>query len=260
MRRSKERRRMVKSHTKKANLHQVWRHWTPTTGKLHHPAVTQMKEWASLKVDSSGEAPDWCYRSFSALFPVLLSHVCGWSQGVCFASGSQRCDHPVSGDEGQERDGEGYLPNILPPPGEGGRQKGRCLHLIIDCPSADLWMAVLMCACPDAPAKVFLMAGRKRKKCKTSNYLISTDPTNLSRDTSCYIGKLRYNVIILQLHLLGGTSPRPTASSEMLYRQNWNCFLIVLHCKTGWVSQRVPATGGAAAPEQAELDWFRREK
>lgn len=37
------------------------------------------------------------------------------------------------------------------------------------------------------------MAGRKRKKCKTSNYLISTDPTNLSRDTNCYIGKLRYD-------------------------------------------------------------------
>lgn len=44
-------------------------------------------------------------------------------------------------------------------------------------------------------AKVFLMAGRKRKKCKTSNYLISTDPTNLSRDTNCYIGKLRYTDI-----------------------------------------------------------------
>lgn len=36
------------------------------------------------------------------------------------------------------------------------------------------------------------MAGRKRKKCKTSNYLISTDPTDLSRDTNNYIGKLRY--------------------------------------------------------------------
>lgn len=45
-----------------------------------------------------------------------------------------------------------------------------------------------------ATTKVFLMAGRKRKKCKTSNYLISTDPTNLSRDTNCYIGKLRYNL------------------------------------------------------------------
>lgn len=39
--------------------------------------------------------------------------------------------------------------------------------------------------------QVFLMAGRKRKKCKTSNYLISIDPTDLSRDTESFIGKLR---------------------------------------------------------------------
>uniref|UniRef100_A0A8C7VTQ9 Tubby C-terminal domain-containing protein n=1 Tax=Oncorhynchus mykiss TaxID=8022 RepID=A0A8C7VTQ9_ONCMY len=43
--------------------------------------------------------------------------------------------------------------------------------------------------------RVFLMAGRKRKKCKTSNYLISIDPTELSRDTDSYIGKLRSNVL-----------------------------------------------------------------
>ncbi|XP_072312643.1 uncharacterized protein [Eucyclogobius newberryi] len=43
--------------------------------------------------------------------------------------------------------------------------------------------------------RVFLMAGRKRKKCKTANYLISTDPTNLSRDTNSYIGKLRSNAL-----------------------------------------------------------------
>lgn len=38
------------------------------------------------------------------------------------------------------------------------------------------------------------MAGRKRKKSKTSNYLISTDPTNLSRAGESFIGKLRSNV------------------------------------------------------------------
>uniref|UniRef100_W5KLH5 Si:dkey-220f10.4 n=1 Tax=Astyanax mexicanus TaxID=7994 RepID=W5KLH5_ASTMX len=42
----------------------------------------------------------------------------------------------------------------------------------------------------DGKRQVFLMAGRKRKKSTTSNYLISTDPTDLSRDTSSYIGKL----------------------------------------------------------------------
>ncbi|XP_051927330.1 tubby protein homolog [Hippocampus zosterae] len=47
----------------------------------------------------------------------------------------------------------------------------------------------------DDGKRVFLMAGRKRKRSKTSNYLISTDPTNLSRESSCYIGKLRSNVL-----------------------------------------------------------------
>ncbi|KAG9331677.1 hypothetical protein JZ751_018450 [Albula glossodonta] len=39
--------------------------------------------------------------------------------------------------------------------------------------------------------KVFLLAGRKRKKSKTSNYLISIDPTDLSRGGESFIGKLR---------------------------------------------------------------------
>nr|XP_057917675.1 tubby protein homolog [Doryrhamphus excisus] len=56
--------------------------------------------------------------------------------------------------------------------------------------------------------RVFLMAGRKRKKSKTSNYLISTDPTNLSRDTSCYIGKLRSNVLGTKFTVYdGGENP-----------------------------------------------------
>lgn len=63
-------------------------------------------------------------------------------------------------------------------------------HIICACTC--LSVAVLTFVFHDATNKVFLMAGRKRKKCKTSNYLISTDPTNLSRDTSSYIGKLRY--------------------------------------------------------------------
>ncbi|XP_029977929.1 tubby protein homolog [Sphaeramia orbicularis] len=56
--------------------------------------------------------------------------------------------------------------------------------------------------------RVFLMAGRKRKKCKTSNYLISTDPTDLSRDTSSYIGKLRSNVLGTKFTVYdGGENP-----------------------------------------------------
>ena len=39
--------------------------------------------------------------------------------------------------------------------------------------------------------QTFLLAGRKRKKSATSNYLISTDPTDLSRGGESYVGKLR---------------------------------------------------------------------
>ncbi|XP_075632212.1 tubby-related protein 1 isoform X1 [Balearica regulorum gibbericeps] len=47
----------------------------------------------------------------------------------------------------------------------------------------------------DNDKKVFLLAGRKRKKSKTSNYLISMDPTDLSRGGENFIGKLRSNLM-----------------------------------------------------------------
>jgi hypothetical protein len=43
----------------------------------------------------------------------------------------------------------------------------------------------------DDGKKVFLLAARKRKRSKTSNYLISTDATDLLRDSDNFIGKLR---------------------------------------------------------------------
>uniref|UniRef100_A0A8D0NRC2 Tubby-like protein n=1 Tax=Sus scrofa TaxID=9823 RepID=A0A8D0NRC2_PIG len=47
----------------------------------------------------------------------------------------------------------------------------------------------------DTEKKVFLLAGRKRKRSKTANYLISSDPTNLSRAGETFIGKLRSNLL-----------------------------------------------------------------
>lgn len=47
----------------------------------------------------------------------------------------------------------------------------------------------------DYGKKVFLLAGRKRKKSATSNYLISTDPTDLSRTAESFVGKLRSNLL-----------------------------------------------------------------
>ncbi|XP_070943498.1 tubby-related protein 2 isoform X10 [Macaca nemestrina] len=42
--------------------------------------------------------------------------------------------------------------------------------------------------------KHFLLAGRKRRRSKTSNYLISLDPTDLSRDGDNFVGKVRSNI------------------------------------------------------------------
>ncbi|XP_065054866.1 tubby-related protein 3-like isoform X2 [Rhopilema esculentum] len=47
----------------------------------------------------------------------------------------------------------------------------------------------------DDGKKIFLLAGRKRKKSKTSNYLISTDPTDMSRGGDSFTGKLRSNYV-----------------------------------------------------------------
>ncbi|KAG7187915.1 hypothetical protein KM043_013879 [Ampulex compressa] len=47
----------------------------------------------------------------------------------------------------------------------------------------------------DYGKKIFLLAGRKRKKSTTSNYLISTDPTDLSRGGESFVGKLRSNLL-----------------------------------------------------------------
>ncbi|XP_030874271.1 tubby-related protein 2 isoform X2 [Leptonychotes weddellii] len=41
----------------------------------------------------------------------------------------------------------------------------------------------------------FLLAGRKRKRSTTSNYLISLDPKDLSRDGDNFVGKVRSNVL-----------------------------------------------------------------
>ncbi|XP_040592076.1 tubby-related protein 2 isoform X2 [Mesocricetus auratus] len=41
----------------------------------------------------------------------------------------------------------------------------------------------------------FLLAGRKRKRSKTSNYLISLDPKDMSRNGNNFVGKVRSNIL-----------------------------------------------------------------
>ncbi|XP_058257367.1 tubby protein isoform X4 [Hemibagrus wyckioides] len=62
--------------------------------------------------------------------------------------------------------------------------------------------------------KMFLLAGRKRKKSKTSNYLISIDPTDLSRGGESFIGKLRSNLMGTKFTVYdSGTNPVKSTSS-----------------------------------------------
>ncbi|CAG7717023.1 unnamed protein product [Allacma fusca] len=61
----------------------------------------------------------------------------------------------------------------------------------------------------DDGKKIFLLAGRKRKKSATSNYLISTDATDLSRGGESYIGKVRSNLIGTQFSVFdNGETPK----------------------------------------------------
>ena len=55
--------------------------------------------------------------------------------------------------------------------------------------------------------KVFLLAGRKRKKSATSNYLITTDPTDLSRAGESFVGKLRSNMMGTQFTVFDSGEP-----------------------------------------------------
>uniref|UniRef100_A0A8C7YK30 TUB like protein 3 n=1 Tax=Oryzias sinensis TaxID=183150 RepID=A0A8C7YK30_9TELE len=64
--------------------------------------------------------------------------------------------------------------------------------------------------------KVFLLAGRKRKKSKTSNYLISVDATDLSREGDSFIGKLRSNLMGTKFTVYdSGSNPGKTVGALM---------------------------------------------
>lgn len=72
----------------------------------------------------------------------------------------------------------------------------------------------------DGRPPVFLLAGRKRKKCTTSTYLLTTDPTDLSRGSEHTVASLRSNVMGTAFTLSRGeagersTSPGHSLSSR----------------------------------------------
>lgn len=73
----------------------------------------------------------------------------------------------------------------------------------------------------DDGRRVFLLAGRKRKKSKTSNYLISVDATDLSREAESFMGKLRSNLMGTKFTVYdSGTNPCKTPAGALLDESN----------------------------------------
>uniref|UniRef100_A0A1I7Y2A1 Tub domain-containing protein n=1 Tax=Steinernema glaseri TaxID=37863 RepID=A0A1I7Y2A1_9BILA len=64
--------------------------------------------------------------------------------------------------------------------------------------------------------RVFLLAARKRKKSATANYLLSTDPTDLSRGGQSFVGKVRSNAIGTMFTLYdSGINPKKASSGSV---------------------------------------------
>ena len=58
----------------------------------------------------------------------------------------------------------------------------------------------------DDGGKIFLLAARKRKKSSTFNYMITTDPMDLSRGGEGFVGKLRANLLGTRFSIFNGRS------------------------------------------------------
>ncbi|XP_077565397.1 tubby-related protein 3 isoform X2 [Stigmatopora nigra] len=87
--------------------------------------------------------------------------------------------------------------------------------------------------------KVFLLAGRKRKYSKTAHYLISVDPTDLSREGESFIGKLRSNLFGTKFTVYNnGTNPfkNQAAAEDSSTRQE----LAAIHYETNLMGFKGP--------------------
>lgn len=76
----------------------------------------------------------------------------------------------------------------------------------------------------------FLVAGRKRKKSKTSNYLISMDKSDLSRNSGNYLGKVRSNFVGTEFVFYDkGEAPKPdTDPNDVGLRQELGAVIYVI--------------------------------
>lgn len=71
-----------------------------------------------------------------------------------------------------------------------------------------------------------MILGRKRKKSKTSNYIISCDPTDLSRQADGFVGKLRSNVFGTTFFVYDNGSKTNVEQA----RQDMAVVIYVSHC------------------------------
>ena len=70
----------------------------------------------------------------------------------------------------------------------------------------------------------FLMSARKRKRNKSSNYLISTDIEDLNRDSETFFGKARSNFVGTEFTLYDdGVSSRKAGTNDLHLRKELGC-------------------------------------
>ena len=82
----------------------------------------------------------------------------------------------------------------------------------------------------DDGKKIFLLAARKRKRSKTSNYLITVDATDLKRDGDNFIGKLRANYLGTQFTVYdGGVNPNKNVPDDEI-REELISIIYVSYC------------------------------
>ena len=65
----------------------------------------------------------------------------------------------------------------------------------------------------------FLLSAKKRAANKTSNYLISTDPENLNKNSASYLGKLRSNFLGTEFYIYNEGSAAKKANNEYEIRE-----------------------------------------
>ncbi|VDN52723.1 unnamed protein product [Dracunculus medinensis] len=109
----------------------------------------------------------------------------------------------------------------------------------------------------DEDKRVFLLAARKRKKSTTANYLISIDPTDLSRLGSSFIGKVRSNALGTQFTLYdNGENPKKASVVGNDVRQE----LVAVIYETNVLGFKGPRKMTVLIPGICDTENYRRKE